>query len=67
VNAFLNKTPLDFPIGMAGFGGTELSRKLGNLTGALPFTIALDAKGTVIFRKMGQITGDELQLLAGLK
>ena len=67
VNAFLNKTPLDFPVGMAGFGGTELSRKLGNLTGALPFTLALDAKGNIIFHKMGQVTAGELKLLAGLK
>jgi len=67
VNAFLNKTPLAFPVGMAGFGGTELSRSLGNLTGALPFTIALDAKGNILLRKMGQVTAGELQLLAGLK
>ncbi len=67
VNAFLEKTPLAFPVGMAGFGGTELSRTLGNLTGALPFTIALDAKGYIVLRKMGQVTAGELQLLAGLK
>lgn len=67
VNAFLEKTPLAFPVGMAGFGGTELSRKLGNLTGALPFTIAVDAKGNILLRKMGQVTAGELQLLAGLK
>jgi thiol-disulfide isomerase/thioredoxin len=67
VNAFIEKTPLAFPIGMAGFGGTELSRKLGNLTGALPFTIALDAKGNILLRKMGQVTAGELQLVAGLK
>jgi len=67
VSAFLNKTPLAFPVGMAGFGGTELSRSLGNLTGALPFTIALDAKGNILLRKMGQVTAGELQLLAGLK
>ena len=67
VKAFLDKTPLDFPVGMAGFGGTELSRKLGNLTGALPFTIALNAKGDVLLRKMGQVTGAELGQLAGLK
>ena len=67
VNAFIEKTPLAFPVGMAGFGGTELSRKLGNLTGALPFTIALDAKGNILLRKMGQVTAGELQLVAGLK
>jgi thiol-disulfide isomerase/thioredoxin len=67
VNAFLDKTPLAFPVGMAGFGGTDLSRTLGNLTGALPFTVAMDAQGNVLLRKMGQVTATELQLLAGLK
>ena len=67
VHAFLDKTMLAFPVGMAGFGGTELSRTLGNLTGALPFTVAMDAKGNVLLRKMGQVTAGELQLLAGLK
>ncbi len=67
VNAYLGHTPLAFPMGMAGFGGTELSRKLGNLTGALPFTLALNGQGQIILRKMGQVTAEELHLLAGLK
>ena len=67
VNAFLSQRPLAFPIGMAGLGGTELSRKLGNLAGGLPFTIALDGHGSIIQRKMGQVTAEDLQALRGLK
>ena len=67
VKAFLAKTPLVFPVGMAGLGGTDLSRKLGNLAGGLPFTVAVDGNGGVILRKMGQVTAGDLQSLRGLK
>jgi hypothetical protein len=37
VRKFLERLPLDFPVAMAGLGGTELGRS-GQLTGGLPFT-----------------------------
>lgn len=67
VKTFLTKTPLAFPVGMAGLGGTDLSRKLGNLAGGLPFTLAVDSGGGIILRKMGQVTADDLGQLRGLK
>ena len=67
VKTFLTKTPLAFPIGMAGLGGTDLSRKLGNVAGGLPFTLAVGSGGGIILRKMGQVTADDLQQLRGLK
>jgi len=33
VRKFLARIPLDFPVGLAGLGGTDLGRSLGNLTG----------------------------------
>ncbi len=66
VRKFLTRIPLDFPVGMAGLGGTDLSRTLGNLTGGLPFTVVLGANGRVLHRKMGQITADDLQQWAKL-
>jgi hypothetical protein len=36
VRDWLQATPLHFPVGMAGMGGTELSKSLGNLAGSLP-------------------------------
>ena len=66
VKTFLTKTPLAFPVGMAGLGGTDLSRKLGNLAGGLPFTVALDSAGGIIQRKMGQVSADDLRALGGL-
>jgi thiol-disulfide isomerase/thioredoxin len=60
VRQFLARLPLQFPIGMAGMGGTELGRAMGNLQGGLPFTVLLGANGRVLQRKMGQLTADNL-------
>jgi thiol-disulfide isomerase/thioredoxin len=67
VRQFLQKTPVSYPIGMAGLGGTELGRSLGNLSGGLPFTLLLGASGAVLHRKMGKLSPADLQLWAGLK
>ena len=67
VQAFLQKSPLDFPVGMAGLAGTELTRTMGNPAGALPFTVVLGADGSILHRKMGRVTAEELALWAGLK
>lgn len=61
VRKFLGRMQLTFPIGLAGLGGTELGRALGNDTGSLPFTVALGADGSVLHRKMGQVTPQDLQ------
>ncbi len=60
VRQFLAKTPVSYGIGLAGFDGTELSRKLGNSTGALPFTAMFDRQGRIVQRKLGETTHDEL-------
>jgi thiol-disulfide isomerase/thioredoxin len=60
VRQFLAKTPVGYAIGLAGFDGTELSRKLGNTTGALPFTAMFDRQGRIVQRKLGETTHDEL-------
>ena len=60
VQEFLKKLPLGFPIGLAGGSGTELARALGNRAGALPFTVLLDASGSVAQRKLGETQYDEL-------
>ena len=60
VRQFLGRTPVSFPIGLAGLQGTELGRSLGNQTGGLPFTVVIDAGGLIRQRKMGQVTPAEL-------
>ena len=67
VQAFLRQTTLDFPVGMAGALGPELGRRLGNLAGGLPFSVVFGRSGTVLQRKMGRLTADDLALWLGLK
>lgn len=66
VRSFLQKTPVGFPIGMAGLGGTDLVKSLGNLSGGLPFTVVLGSEGGVRHRKMGQISTTDLQMWTSL-
>ncbi len=61
VRQFLEKTPVSFAIGLAGFGGTELGSALGNTAGGLPFTVLVDARGRLMQRKMGATSLEELQ------
>ncbi len=66
VQRFLQRQPLDFPIGLAAQGGTEWARALGNLAGGLPFTVVFDAAGKVRNRKIGAASDAELQQWAAL-
>jgi thiol-disulfide isomerase/thioredoxin len=61
VREFLQKTPVTYPIALAGLEGTDLMRELGNTAGGLPFTVLLDAKGKVVFTKMGKTSEAELK------
>ncbi len=67
VRKFLARIPLEFPVGLAGLGGTDLGRSLGNLTGGLPFTVVFGADGRVLHRKMGQVTPQDLALWSALR
>lgn len=64
VREFLTKVPVGFDIGLAGFGGTELSQALGNTAGGLPFTVVIGADGRIVHRKVGGTTYAELKALA---
>ena len=61
VRRFLEKTPVSYPIGLAGLQGTELIKRLGNTAGGLPFTLMLDSSGAVATRKMGKIDSADLR------
>ncbi len=61
VRAFLARRPLAFPVGLAGLGGTELSRELGNSNGGLPFSVLLDPAGRLVERKLGRLQAEDLE------
>lgn len=60
VRKSLQDKPLSFPVGMAGFGGTELSKSLGNLSGGLPFSVVFSSTGALLQRKAGKLVPDDL-------
>jgi thiol-disulfide isomerase/thioredoxin len=60
VRTYLQKTPVSYPIGLAGLGGTELSKTLGNESGGLPFTLVIAPGGNVLERRMGRLTAADL-------
>ena len=67
VRKWLQAKPLSFAVGMAGLGGTELSKSMGNLSGGLPFTVVFRASGALLHRKTGKVSKDDLTQWAQLK
>lgn len=66
VRRFLQRMPLDFPVGVCGFAGSELSRGLGNLSAGLPFSVVWGPDGHIRHRKLGMLGGEELEQWAQL-
>lgn len=60
VSRFLARLPLDFPVALAGFAGTDMARSLGNPSGALPFSVVFGSDGAVLHRKLGKVSAEEL-------
>ena len=60
VRTWLQNRPLNFPVGMAGLGGTELSKSLGNRSGSLPFTVVFSPAGLLLHRKVGKVAPEDL-------
>jgi thiol-disulfide isomerase/thioredoxin len=65
VRAFLQRTPVSYPIGLAGLGGTELSKNLGDTSGGLPFSVVIGASGEILQRRIGRVTATDLAKWAG--
>jgi thiol-disulfide isomerase/thioredoxin len=60
VRKFLAVTPVGFAIALAGFAGIELSQRLGNGSGGLPFTVIFGRDGRVRQRHTGETQYDQL-------
>ena len=64
VKAFLQKTPLDFAVALAGPEGLTLVRELGNPAGGLPFSVVFDEAGEISWRRLGVSRLEDLRALA---
>lgn len=60
VRSFLTRSPVSYPVGLAGSSGSELSRELGNQVGGLPFSVLIGSAGRILQRKIGQLTAADL-------
>ncbi|GAB4396713.1 MAG: TlpA disulfide reductase family protein [Rhodoferax sp.] len=60
VRRFVEQNHLEFPVLMAGFAGIDLSKRLGNAQGSLPFTAVFSAASRLVHRKMGRLGPSDL-------
>lgn len=60
IRRFRDKLGLKLPLLVAGLGGSELNRALGNDAGVLPYTVLIDREGKVRARHVGQIRRKQL-------
>ena len=61
VRKFLERTPVTYPIGLAGMQGTQLLRDTGNTEGGLPYTLVVRGDGSIAARKMGKLDLADLE------
>lgn len=54
IRQFSQTRPVVYPLLVAGAGGSELSRRFGNRSGGLPYTVVIDRRGRVTSRIIGR-------------
>jgi len=55
VRRFLDENQVDYQILLGDVASVELSKRLGNRTGGLPFTVVFDRVGRLVFSHNGEI------------
>jgi thiol-disulfide isomerase/thioredoxin len=60
VLAYLAKSPVSYPVALAGLEGVDLSRAWGNTSGGLPFTVVLDKMGQVLHTLSGEASDSQM-------
>jgi thiol-disulfide isomerase/thioredoxin len=61
VREFLKSRSFSYPLLVTGGSGSELAKRLGNSIEALPYTVLIDANGSVLKQKLGRIKEEELR------
>ncbi len=64
IRQFASTRDFAYPLLVAGAAGIELSRRLGNGAGGLPFTVVIDANGQVVARMLGRFDLNRLRKAA---
>ncbi len=61
---FAVKSPVSYPLVVAGMGGTEIGRRFGNQAGVLPFTVLVGRDGRIAHRLLGRVDIARLRVMA---
>ena len=61
IRDFLKKNPVPYQIVIGGIDGSNWSKRLGNSTGGLPFTVILSPEGESKITKLGKISEEEIK------
>jgi peroxiredoxin len=61
IRRFRDEHGLGLPLLVAGAGGSELVRELGNPSGALPYTVLIGRDGRIVEARLGRIREAELR------
>lgn len=61
VKEFQQKTGVSYPLLLAGVDGSELTRKMGNQAGGLPFTALINKQGKIVKTYLGRLKIDQLR------
>jgi len=64
VAGFAERHDINYPVLVAEGQGIALARALGNEVGALPYTAALAADGSALYRHQGELTAEQAEALA---
>jgi len=63
IRKFAKEFRINYPLTVGGLDQIDLSRRLGNKIGGLPYTLILDRSGRLIKTKLGGISEAELEQL----
>ena len=61
VEQFARELELNYPALIGGYGAVELSKTLGNILSALPFTVVIDRDGAVVDTQLGPFKPGKLR------
>ena len=61
IRRFQADLKIDIPLLVAGAGGTELARQLGNSSGALPYTVLINPGGHIVRTRLGAVRPELLR------
>jgi thiol-disulfide isomerase/thioredoxin len=63
IRQFSKTLGIDYPIVVAGLRAVDVTRRLGNPAGGLPFTVVLDRQGRMVASHLGALSEEQLEAI----